>query len=740
MRISIWMAILIMSTTLPLSAKELDNVPEDFPTFVVPGAEAPLASLRRMFWLHYPAGHIGATLWDEWLTEASLWPAIGVARGENQARERVGDRLLERHIDADGYVATHQHGSIAHPQGWPFPPWNHSQGGGAWGWHFSYKDTIGPPWRGDELTTQTGWLLDGGNDAGIGEDGWAIELTKPGATLTAPKRRIDSYESPFLQLRWKLSKVEDAQPYIEWRRKSDSGFSPDRRMYFDAPDPDAKAVAHTVIPVYRHPEWNGSIQQLRIGFGNEGVNSASAAGSVVVQALFTTYDTRHNVNSQSFITGCLDYFYWSGDVAFLRRNVDRMRLALRHMLNEHGTLEENLVHTTWIGHDGRPGYTVNADGTKTYHSGHGIGNNYWDLVPFGGKDTYATLRYYDSVTRMAALEREIDEHPEWNVARGPMRFDPAFLARHAAEVKETGNRVFWNEKTGRFVACIDEDGVAHDYGYTFVNLEAIHYGFATEEHAKAILDWLDGKRIVEGDTSTGSDIYCWVFAPRATTKRNIEYYFWAWNGPETISFGDQVQDGGGVLGFSYHDAMARLSTRGPDDAWKRLSTIASWFDEVQKAGGYRKYYDGSRPGTLQGAGTPGGLGLDAEFSESVLVPQVLIDGFLGFKATAEGFAIDPKLPSDWPSLRIDGIWLKELTLDVEAARDRIAVRKKSGTTDRPWFVTAPAGEWTIAYTQGDGETKVGAAATSARVERRERDGAVKVDWTKGDGFVLTRKR
>ena len=34
--------------------------------------------------------------------------------------------------------------------------------------------------------------------------------------------------------------------------------------------------------------------------------------------------------------------------------------------------------------------------------------------------------------------------------------------------------------------------------------------------------------MVEGDTSTGPDIYHWRFGPRATTRRNLDYYFWGW--------------------------------------------------------------------------------------------------------------------------------------------------------------------------------------------------------------------
>ena len=102
----------------------------------------------------------------------------------------------------------------------------------------------------------------------------------------------------------------------------------------------------------------------------------------------------------------------------------------------------------------------------------------------------------------------------------------------------------------------DLSGSSYDHGFTFVNLEAIAYGMASEDQAEKILDWLDGKRIVAGDTATGTDTYHWQFTPRATTRRNVETYVWAWSAPEAIEFGGQVQDGGAVLGFSYYDLMA----------------------------------------------------------------------------------------------------------------------------------------------------------------------------------------
>ena len=40
--------------------------PNDFPRFQVPGHEQEMATVRAIFWLHYPAAGPKATLWDEW--------------------------------------------------------------------------------------------------------------------------------------------------------------------------------------------------------------------------------------------------------------------------------------------------------------------------------------------------------------------------------------------------------------------------------------------------------------------------------------------------------------------------------------------------------------------------------------------------------------------------------------------------------------------------------------------------
>jgi len=324
--------------------------------------------------------------------------------------------------------------------------------------------------------------------------------------------------------------------------------------------------------------------------------------------------------------------------------------------------------------------------------GEGIGGNYWDLLPFGGEDALATLYYYDAVLDLAELEEAIRKHSQWGVATGAEAFEAGDLRQHAKEVREYCTRRFWNEKTGRF-GTIDLEGVLHDYGFTFLNNEAIYYGLAKPEQAQSIRAWISGQRVVQGDTSTGPDIYHWRFGPRSTTRRNLDYYFWGWSSPESILWGYQVQDGGAVLGFSYHDLMSCLMVSGPDDAWQRLNEILTWFAETQAAGGYREYYKDPSRGSMQGGNVAGGLGLDKEFFESVMVPQVMLYGFLGLRPTADGLALTPRLPRAWPELKITRVHLHDQVLNITARGQTVEFESSQGSFE-PLVVELPKG-WTM---------------------------------------------
>ena len=168
--------------------------------------------LRDLYWLHYEGSGPKATLWDEWLSLAAFWPAVEDRGLSDHMRKSWSEALSARILDADGYLATHQHASIAHQLGWPFPFYIQGQGG--FGWHYSFRNTVDANWRPRDLNTPGDWLLTGAKDGGTNQDGWRIEFTAPGAFAAPPIREVDPYNAPFAQLRWSATGLEAARPFI----------------------------------------------------------------------------------------------------------------------------------------------------------------------------------------------------------------------------------------------------------------------------------------------------------------------------------------------------------------------------------------------------------------------------------------------------------------------------------------------------------------------------------------------
>ncbi len=668
----------------------------EFPEFIVDGQQLAIDQLRDLFLLRQ-SPRTAVTFDLPYILPSVLWPAIGTNASAAAMREFYGSQLLERKIDDEGYVTSNQHRGHAHDDGWPFPTW--AQAGGA-GWLFSHAgDSYAAMFCEPLFTSFAGWETTAvtvvRHDPSIGLQ---LDLG-PHASLTPPAINVDTLVTPFIAIEWNGVLPSDAKPFLEWTTADAPEFNATRRIEFSSTPPPV-ALGHdrraTMIAAYRHPLWMGRITRLRVNFGN------AAPAHIVLRALHTAVDSRHPVNNPQWLEACVDYFDWTTDVDFLRANLDRMRRATDFAVNEFALAKNGVAVVPWVGHDGRPGFTIGADGKKNIFPGCGVGNNYWDLLPFGAQDAFLTISLFHSLKRVADVEEQIARHPEWNLPAMSKRADE--LRGYAARLQREGTKKFWNAKAGRFIGWIDRDGVAHDYGFTFLNLEAVRYGFASDTQAKAIVNWIAGRREVAGDTSCGADIYHWRFAPRATTRRNVDCYCWVWNAPEVIPWGGQVQDGGAVLGFSFYDIMARLRVNGPDDAWQRLRQITDWFAEVQQAGGYREYYKVLGRGTLQGGGTAGGLGLDCEFLESVLLPQVMLYGFMGFTPQPDGFRLEPRLPAHWPSLTVTRIAVQDCVLDVTARPGALELNCRRGST-KPLLVSLAPGQWHLTVTDVNGQTK-----------------------------------
>lgn len=700
-------------------------VPEPtFPEFLVPGAEKEMASLRDLYNRHLNWFFTCGTLWDAWIPRTVAWPALTDDMGGRAQALAARQYLSLREVTPEGYVSTHQHYGLGHPKGWPFPMWTQSAGKG---WHFSlefvpYRDPFGI----FLTTTVDDWKLEGCKTVSLAEpDGWVLDVTDPHGAIISPEIDVAKRSITYVRIEWLAPQLSaESQPYLEWTTNDEPEFSPARRVYFSAPPRAARIPVVTMIKLPEDIDLEARITRLKVGFGN------STPGSITIKAIMTSVETRHNVNNPSFILGMADFTAWTGDLDLLRLSMPKMRTALAYFLKKYRVREEKMVVTPDIGKDGRSGIGFTPDGTKVVTPGRGIGNNYFDILPFGGRDTNATYLIYAALIRMAELEEQVAAHPEWAVEPGALSFDPADLRKLAAEVKETAAPYLFDEKNGRFIGAEDlVDGSRWDYGFVFTNNEAIYYDFALPEQALKIRDWLDGKRIVEGDTSQGEDIYKFRFGPRMTTRRNVDWYIFPWFMPENIPWGGQVQDGGSVLGFSYHDLMAILKVRGPDAAWVRLQEIIRWYDDVQKAGGYLAYYSGKKEneeGSMQGAdiGT-GGLGIMREFQESLLLPQVMIDGFLGVQPRLDGIRLNPALPAAWPELTITRIGFQGAVYSITAKADgSITVECTAGALFKPGLLFPPDGAWKTS----DGRT-ISAAQAAA---------GIPLPMKKGESLVLTR--
>jgi hypothetical protein len=101
-----------------------------------------------------------------------------------------------------------------------------------------------------------------------------------------------------------------------------------------------------------------------------------------------TTDTRHGDTNARFILACWRYWRWSGDDAFLGRQADRLRRAMRYQLQNMRGAEGLIV-------------TESKDIRAAIQD---QSNNYWDILPFGHLDAYANAVFYGSLQAMKEME------------------------------------------------------------------------------------------------------------------------------------------------------------------------------------------------------------------------------------------------------------------------------------------------------------------------------------------------
>jgi hypothetical protein len=223
-------------------------------------------------------------------------------------------------------------------------------------------------------------------------------------------------------------------------------------------------------------------------------------------------------------------------------------------------------------------------------------------------------------------------------------------------VRQRFNEVFWDEEKGRYIGCIDVTGARHDYGFTYINTEALAYGLADERKARRVLSWLDGERQIDGDHARGSEIYDYVIAPRSTTipVESAEPHWWYDIGGAislgpggSANYDDHLENGGIIFYTSFYDLMSRLRHASADDALERLDAMLSEF-----------HVDQLNRDPANSRGVPWKLGIIGEFPESGMVPTFMVHGLLGAEALADGLHLRTVLPAGMKRATVTDIFFR----------------------------------------------------------------------------------
>ena len=588
-------------------------------------------------------------------------------------------------------------------QGWVFPDYAEL---GTYGSEFS-QSADGWTAGGKQGSISGGYL----NGSFYGTQGETYDLLSDTTNFSADL-------APFVEIRMILEDLKnqagmretDIADYgILWKTEGDSAWHEVKASEFASNPVQLSQYnkVRTYFPMYLHPDWSGTVTQVGVRIYPKAETNLDL--NVRLEYFRTMADTRQSTSSAKYILTLEEMTSYSNDLETLKNNIGRARQAF--MFQAYALKgAEGMVDLTYLpGHDSATGI------------GHRIGNGYYDIYPPCNLNLEANMYFYLSCIALADMEQALSDagisaeqttvanydpygvFDESNAGKGDITYDytPETLNALAETIKTNVQRDcdeggFWNPATGRYAWGIydensyGEAGTPLDYGMVETNIRMVFHGLATEEQAQSIYSWLDGTRTVEGDTSTGSDIYFYQFGPRSTTRDNKYDYTSIYN---DAAFSVKVQDGGAILYTSYYDVIARQQLLGADASYERLSAINGWYHEVMQAGGtgasfYQTYYAQKRMEdienydyyTLQGGGYDGALGLDNEFYESAMIYAILPQAYLGLDGNYSKLSLTPDLPTELTYIAMTNLRFGGHKYDCLATDDQLILSGITGDT------------------------------------------------------------
>jgi predicted small lipoprotein YifL len=705
----------------PILAKQS----EEFVKFVTPNANSDLFMneyLERH--LRYNDNRIGTAALGsgvmfakEWESKSLMWFDTSYVTVPDDRYAMLKSMLERVNVDRFGYVwqssgrtypTTVANSHTYFMQGWPFPSFE-TQG-------IIQGTNFNKP-------TSEGWEVNDGASYTMGSGLMSIAYRGEALEITSPVwAGVPTFYAPFvavgltLQDDRHMGSVTDIDDiYLYWKTTEAGGdeWSEDRCVkqseFATIPEPLRASNQRLVyFPMYAHEKWGAYDNLLD---PNEKNAPKVTQMKIVVKAkdddmeikanfdfIRMEFDNRVIQDNSLFLTSAVEYYKYTQDKEFLQNNMERFRKAIQFYLTYTDGYSGIIDAGYLIGHDGIP------------ILGHGNSAGYNDILALPAKSFYFNVYYYRALTAIAYLEscaEALDlQAPEAKVTSWDLSEEVTYsedaesLAEIMAHVRTSIQEYFWDDEKGRFFEgyvpqlALDAmgpgtgylvDGLTEskiDYGYIAFNLEAIVSGIPTQAQSLRIMDWITGKRAIDSDDSTGSDIYYFECAPRfSTIKNDFMYGGGTWTGGQ-LKLGEQVQDGGTMMWVTYYDLMARYMVYGIDNYYARMTEIQEWYLKVRAeyeadiASGmvvspinfYRSYYDyefaletGIR---LQGGGSAGGLGLDFEFLDSSLLYTTFPEALMGLKSDRNGvLSVRAALPGGLEYFKVENMMFGSLKYD-----------------------------------------------------------------------------
>ncbi len=611
------------------------------------------------------------------------------------------------------------------------------------GWPFPNNDTVSTShWEFN--SSSESWTNNISASASAGLYGKNLSNQSSNITFTSntfnslTSNKIYTFYAPLLEFEVRIgdaTNIEDI--YVWYSTSSSTSFSEDKKVSvkdkaffnYDIGNTTGEYNHVLYLPMYAESAWGEStstyVKQIKIEIALK--SGKTISGYVGLNYVRPTLDTRMSNNNSILISSLRTDYEYTGDLDYLAENITRARKAMNFLMQMYDSTRGLKKESYLVGHGGTK-ESLNWLGKATNKSiASSISQGYWDIMYMPEYDFQSNTYFYKALRDLAYLEDvlvengiTVDEDATVKTATrnrttgtSPYSYDlsataDTVLANLRQTTEDTNHTGFWDATDGRFVAgYASGEGKWYDYGYVAWNLEAIYHGIATEEQAKAIMNWLNSE----------SNLYKYAFAPLSITVTGDAD---ALNGEYAAKSDKWVncQFGGAILYTSYYDLMARIETLGADDAFERFTAIQNWYKEVYDyyvANGtdpydfYRYYYDNKKI-QCQGMGKAGAVGLDREFLESFLPISAVANGFFGIEGKGKNLEVAPELPADLDYWKMENLAFNFVKYDLTIFENAIQLNNVRGDASGLTLTVA------LDYANGQSVYVNGAKVTPDKVE------------------------